>query len=150
VDLPAVNTPQFDWALNKTGRRPQPVPPIFQPEVPARAIYFAATHKRRDVWVGFPTVKAILANRIAPGLIDRYLATAGYSGQLTAEKQSADAPANLFEPVPGPYGAHGRFDARARNASWEMFTDRHRTAAFVALAIAAGAVLHQIAKRLDI
>jgi short-subunit dehydrogenase len=122
VDLPAVNTPQFDWAMNKTGRRPQPVPPIFQPEVPARAIYFAATHKRRDVWVGWPTVKAILANRIAPGLLDRYLAKAGYSGQLTEEREPADAPANLFEPVPGPYGAHGRFDARAQNASLEMFT----------------------------
>ena len=67
VHLPAVNTPQFDWALNKMGRRPQPVPPIFQPEVAARAIYFAATHRRREVWVGFPTVKAILANRSRRG-----------------------------------------------------------------------------------
>ena len=150
VDLPAVNTPQFDWALNKTGHRPQPVPPIYQPEVPARAIYFAATHRRRDVWVGFPTVKAILANRIAPGLIDRYLAKAGYSGQLTDQKAPADAPANLFEPVPGPYGAHGRFDSRARTGSWEMFTDRHRVATYAALAVVAGAALHQIAKRLDI
>ena len=69
VDLPAVNTPQFNWALNKTGRRARPVPPIFQPEIPARAIYFAAFHPRRQTWIGFPTVKAILANRIAPGLI---------------------------------------------------------------------------------
>lgn len=150
VDLPAVNTPQFDWALNKTGQRAQPVPPIYQPEMPARAIYFAATHKRRDVWVGLPTVKAILANRIAPGLIDRYLAKAGYSGQLTDQTEPADAPANLFEPVPGPYGAHGRFDERARKGSWEMFTDRHRTAAYAALAVVAGAALHQVAKRLDI
>lgn len=150
VDLPAVNTPQFDWAMNKTGRRPQPVPPIFQPEVPARAIYFAATHKRRDVWVGWPTIKAILANRIAPGLLDRYLAKAGYSGQLTDEREPADAPANLFEPVLGPYGAHGRFDARARNASLEMFTERHRMALLVTLALVAGAVLYQVAKRLDI
>ena len=147
VDLPAVNTPQFDWAMNKTDCRPQPVPPIYQPEVPARAIYFAATHKRRDVWVGWPTVKAILANMIAPGLLDHYLASAGYSGQLTHERKSADAPANLFEPVPGPYGAHGRFDARARNVSWEMFTNRHRTAVVTALALLAGAVVHQIAKR---
>ena len=85
VDLPAVNTPQFDWALNKMGRKAKPVAPIFEPEVPARAIFFAATHKRRDVWVGWPTVKAILANRIAPGLIDRYLAFAGYSGQLARQ-----------------------------------------------------------------
>ncbi len=149
VDLPAVNTPQFDWALNKTGKRAQPVPPIYQPEVPARAIYFAATHRRRDVWVGFPTVVAILANRIAPGLIDRYLAKAGYSGQLTDEREPADAPANLFQPVPGPYGAHGRFDSQARRGSWEMFTDRHRTAFLAAAALAGVALLHQAAKKLD-
>ena len=128
VDLPAVNTPQFDWALNKMGKKAQPVAPIFEPEVPARAIFFAATHKRRQVWVGFPTVKAILANRIAPGLIDRYLATAGYTGQLTDEPLPDNAPANLFEPVPGDYGAHGRFDNRSKSGSWEMFTDRHRAA----------------------
>jgi short-subunit dehydrogenase len=91
--LPAVNTPQFDWALNKMDRRPQPVPPIFQPEVIARAIYFAATHpERREVWIGMPTIKAILANKIAPGLLDRYLAGAGYNGQLTDEPTSRDAP----------------------------------------------------------
>ena len=128
VDLPAVNTPQFDWSLNKTGLKAKPVAPIYQPEVAARAILFAATHRRREVWLGFSTVKAILANRIAPALIDRYLAKAGYSGQLTREPLSADAPANLFEPVPGDYGAHGRFDAKARSVSWEMFTDRHRDA----------------------
>jgi short-subunit dehydrogenase len=150
VDLPAVNTPQFNWALNKMGRRAQPVPPIYQPEVPARAIYFAATNRRRDVWVGFPTVKAILANRVAPGLIDRYLASAGYSGQLTQEKQPENAPANLFESTPGSYGAHGRFDGQARTASWEMFTDRHRTAFLAAAAVAGVAVLHQLAKKLDV
>lgn len=128
VDLPAVNTPQFDWALNKMGKRAQPVAPIYEPEVAARAIFFAATHRRREVWVGFPTVRAILANRIAPGLIDRYLASAGYKGQLTDEPLSPDAPANLFEPVPGDYGAHGRFDSRSRTRSWEMFTNRHRNA----------------------
>lgn len=135
VDLPAVNTPQFDWALNKTGKKAQPVAPIFQPEVAARAILFAATHRRRQVWVGFPTVKAILANRIAPGLIDRYLARAGYSGQLTDEAAPADAPANLFQPVRGVYGAHGRFDAHSRAASWEMFTDRHRNSFWAAAGI---------------
>jgi short-subunit dehydrogenase len=128
VHLPAVNTPQFDWALNKIGRKTQPVPPIFQPEVPARAIYFAATHNRREVWVGFPTVKAILANRIAPGLLDRYLATSGYTGQITDQPIPADQPANLFEPARGDYGAHGRFDALARSHSWEMWTSRHQTA----------------------
>ena len=150
VDLPAVNTPQFDWALNKMGRKAQPVAPIFEPEVPARAIFFAATHKRRDVWVGWPTVKAILANRIAPGLIDRYLAATGYSGQLSDKQAPANAPANLFEPVPGDYGAHGRFDSRSRNESWTMFTDRHKTAFVIAAIVGGAAVLHQIAKRLDV
>jgi NAD(P)-dependent dehydrogenase (short-subunit alcohol dehydrogenase family) len=126
VHLPAVNTPQFDWALNKMKHRPQPVPPIFQPEVPARAIVFAAFHRRREVWVGMPTVKTILANRLAPGLLDRVLANVGYSGQLAKEPSTSDAPANLFAAVPGPYGAHGRFDARAKTASWEFFTSRHR------------------------
>ena len=150
VDLPAVNTPQFNWAKNKMGRRAMPVPPIYQPEVPARAIFFAATHRRREIWVGYPTVQAILANRIAPGLIDRYLASAGYSGQLTSELEPPDAPGNLFEPVPGPYGAHGRFDAQARLGSWEMFTDRHRAAFWGAAALGAVAVVHQVAKRLGV
>lgn len=150
VDLPAVNTPQFSWALNKMGKKAQPVPPIFQPEIPARAIYFAAFHPRRQIWLGFPTVKAILANRIAPGLIDRYLASAGYSGQLTDETEPADAPNNLFTPVPGPYGAHGRFDNRARDTSWEMFTSFHRNAMWAAIAVGAVLGVHQIAKRLDI
>jgi short-subunit dehydrogenase len=150
VDLPAVNTPQFDWALNKMGVKAKPVAPIFEPEVPARAIFFAATHRRREVWVGFPTVKAILANRIAPNLIDRYLAKAGYEGQLTDEKLAADAPANLFDAVPGNYGAHGRFDGQSRLGSWEMFTDRHRTAFWAAAAIGVVASLHLAAKRLKI
>jgi len=150
VDLPAVNTPQFNWALNKMGKRAKPVAPIYQPEVPARAIFFAATHKRREIWVGYPTVQAILANRIAPGLIDRYLAKAGYSGQLTDTPLGPDAPANLFEPVPGAYGAHGRFDAKAKSGSWEMFTDRHRTAFWAVAAVALVAGVHQLAKKLDI
>ena len=150
VDLPAVNTPQFDWAMNKMGFKAKPVAPIFQPEVPARAIFFAATHRRRQVWVGWPTVQAVLANRIAPGLIDRYLAKAGYDGQLTDIPLHGDAPANLFEPVPGDYGAHGRFDDRSKTRSWEMFTDRHRAAfwAGAGLAAAAGLLgLHRAAKR---
>jgi NAD(P)-dependent dehydrogenase (short-subunit alcohol dehydrogenase family) len=147
VDLPAVNTPQFDWALNKTGRRARPVPPIFEPEVPARAIYFAAFHPRRQTWIGFPTVKAIMANRIAPGLIDRYLAKAGYTGQMSAEPTLADAPNNLFSPVPGPYGAHGRFDDQARSRSWEVFTSRHRTAMWTVIAAGAAYGLSRLVRR---
>jgi short-subunit dehydrogenase len=147
VDLPAMNTPQFDWALNKMGKKAKPVAPIFEPEVAARAIFFAATHRRRQIWVGFPTVKAILANRIAPGLIDKYLATAGYKGQLTDEALAADAPANLFEPVPGAYGAHGRFDSQSKTRSWQMFTERHRAAFWTAAGIGLIGCARLLAKR---
>ena len=127
--LPAVNTPQFDWALNKTGKRPQPMPPIFQPEVPARAIVDAALHPRsREVWVGLPTWKAIVANKLAPGLLDHYLARTGYSGQLTDEPLPGGAPANLFKTADGDYGAHGRFDDRAREVSYQAEASRHRRA----------------------
>ena len=134
VHLPAVNTPQFDWALNKMGKRARPVAPVFQPEVVAHAIHFAATHRRREVWVGFSTVKAILGNRVAPGLIDHYLAKVGYSGQLSDERLPLDAPSNLYEPAPGHATAHGRFDDQARTSSWEMFTDRHRSVAVAGVA----------------
>jgi len=147
VDLPAVNTPQFDWARNKMGVKAKPVAPIFEPELPARAIFFAATHKRREIWVGFPTVKAILANRIAPGLIDKYLASTGYTGQLTEEPLAADAPDNLFEPVRGDYGAHGRFDRESKAHSWEMFTDRHRTVFWTAAAVGVISGVHWLAKK---
>ncbi len=128
VHLPAVNTPQFDWARNHMTKRAQPVPPIFQPEVPARAIVFAATHRRREIWLGWPTVKAILANKVAPGLLDRYLARKGYDTQLGPEPHDPSEPGNLFDPLPGDPGAHGRFDALARDTSSEMFTSRHRDA----------------------
>ncbi len=150
VDLPAVNTPQFNWALNKTGHAAQPVPPVFQPEIPARAIYQAAIHPRRQTWIGFPTVKAILANRIAPGLIDRYLASAGYSGQLGSQLVPLEASNNLFQPVPGDYRAHGRFDQQARDHSWEVFTSRHRNAMWATIAVAAVFGLHRLAKQLQI
>ncbi|SAL51493.1 short chain dehydrogenase [Caballeronia cordobensis] len=147
VELPAMNTPQFDWAMNKMGKRARPVAPIFQPEVAARAIFFAATHRRREVWLGFSTVKAILANRIAPALIDRYLAHAGYAGQLTDEPLERNAAGNLFDPVPGDFGAHGRFDDEAREHSWELFTDRHRSIFWALAGIGAVGLLRLAAKR---
>ncbi len=139
VHLAAINTPQFDWALNKMRYRPQPVPPIFAPDVAARAILFAATHRRREVWVGFPTVRAILAGWFAPGLVDHYLARAGYSGQLTGEPASPSAPGNLFESVAGNWGAEGRFSTQERHASWQMLANRHRAGA-AALLLALGGV----------
>lgn len=113
VQMPALNTPQFDWGRNKLPERPQPVPPIFQPEVAARAIVFAAGARRREVWVGRSTIAAILLNKLSPGLLDDYLARAGYKSQLSTEHSSPNRKDNLFQPVQGPYGAHGRFDSQA-------------------------------------
>ena len=149
VHLPALNTPQFDWARNKLPRRPQPVPPIFEPEVAARAIYFAATHRRREIWVGMPTIKAILASKIAPGLLDRYLARHGYSGQLSSEPTSTEAAdGNLFNAVEGPWAAHGRFDDVARSSSWALWVSRHRASLTLASAfIATTSVMWGLARR---
>ena len=147
VHLPAVNTPQFDWALNKMGHRAQPVPPIYQPEVPANAIVFAAFHSRREIWVGWPTVKAILANKIAPGFLDHYLARHGYSTQMASEPIPPGQGANLFASVDGPYGAHGRFDDRARAGSSEMFTDRHRDVLVGGLLTAVGLGIAALIRR---
>lgn len=128
VHLPAMNTPQFNWARNKMRRMAQPVPPIYQPEVAARAYVFAAKHQRREIWVGISTVQAILANRIAPALLDRYLAWQGYGAQLASDREPPDAADNLFEPAPGSWAAHGRFDAKARNSSWELWASLHKDA----------------------
>jgi short-subunit dehydrogenase len=133
VHLAAMNTPQFDWSLNKMRHRPQPVPPIFSPDVAARAILFAATHRRREIWVGFPTLKTILAGRLAPGLVDRYLASAGYRGQLTNEPASPSAPGNLFQSVAGNWGAEGRFVTQERHGSLQMVANRHRAGAAAVL-----------------
>lgn len=142
VQLAAMNTPQFDWARDRMAWKPRPVAPIFEPEVAARAIYFAATHDRREIWVGWPTVQAILGNKIAPGLADHILAgKKGWEGQLSPEPREGNGAGNLFEPVPGPYGAQGRFGWEAKNTSSEMWTSRHRTAltAAVGVLMAAGA-----------
>jgi short-subunit dehydrogenase len=148
VHLPALNTPQFEWARNKTGFRPQPVPPIFQPEVAARAIVFAAFNRRREIWVGLPTVKAILANKLIPGWLDHYLAKAGYDGQLTKEAAAEPEPGNLFRPVPGRFAAHGRFDDRSSDRSWEMITSRHRNAATaILLGLAVGGLMALVGRR---
>jgi NAD(P)-dependent dehydrogenase (short-subunit alcohol dehydrogenase family) len=141
VQMPALNTPQFDWGRNKLSKRPQPVPPIFQPEVAAEAIVFAAYARRREVWVGGPTIKAILANKIAPGLLDRHLAREGYSGQLSAEPADPAAPDNLFEPVPGNHGAHGRFDRRATSWSAAFWASMHKGSLLAGGALAGLALL---------
>ncbi|MDO9708762.1 SDR family oxidoreductase [Paracraurococcus lichenis] len=115
VQLPAVNTPQFGWARSHMDRRAQPVPPIHQPEPVAERILQAALQAPRELWVGGPSVQAILGTMVAPGLLDRLLARKGYTGQLTREAEPPGRPDNLMTPVPGDHGTHGRFDARARD-----------------------------------
>ncbi len=137
VQLPAVNTPQFTWLKSRMPNKPQPVPPIFQPEVAADAILFAATHRRREIYVGFSAAKAIIGNKLFPSLADHYLARTGYESQQTDEPDDHDRPINLWEPVPGDHGAHGRFDDRAKSSSAQLRASEHRQ--WLALgAVAAG------------
>src|SRR5882724_7910528 len=126
VQLPALNTPQFGWVKSRLPRKAQPVPPIFQPEVAAEAIYFAAHNPRREFYIGLPTVKAIVADKIAPGLLDRYLAGTGYDSQQYDGAEDPNRPNNLWQPVPGNHGAHGAFDARARSWSPQLWMSERR------------------------
>lgn len=136
VQLPALNTPQFDWVKSRLPRRPQPVPPIYQPEVAARAIYWAAHHDRRELNVGLTTSIAINGDKLFPGLGDRYLARTGYDAQQTSEPVEADRADNLWQPLPGDHGAHGRFDRRASNSSPYLWVNTHR----LITALGAGAI----------
>jgi len=126
VQLPAMNTPQFDWVKSRLPGKPQPVPPIFEPEVAARGIYWAAHHRRRELNIGFPTVEAILGNKIFPGYLDRYLAKHGFEAQQTDEPADPYRPDNLWNPLPGDYGARGRFTQRSRSHSWQLWLTTHR------------------------
>jgi short-subunit dehydrogenase len=138
VQMPALNTPQFDWARNHMPHAPQPVAPVYQPEVAARAIVWAARHRRREVYVGTSTVKAILVNKIAPGLLDRYLGRTGYQAQQRAKPADATTPSNLWQPVAGAHRVNGPFDDEAKRHSVAWWLDTHRPAALaVALVVAA-------------
>ncbi len=117
VHLPALNTPQFEIGRTKLPRRPQPVPPIYQPEVAAETIVWISEHRRRQLYVGGPTLKTVLGNRVAPALVDRYLARTGYEAQQTDEPVDPRRPDNLFQPVPGDHGTRGRFSEGARTRS---------------------------------
>jgi NAD(P)-dependent dehydrogenase (short-subunit alcohol dehydrogenase family) len=140
VQLPAVNTPQFDWARVHIAHRPRPAGKIYQPEVAARAIRFAAGSGRKEVWVGRTTVEAIVGDQLASPLLDFYLARTGISGQSTQEAIDPDHRDNLFDPVPGDPGAHGRFDGQASASSLQMTLNRNRNlVAAAAAAAAAGA-----------
>jgi len=146
VHLPALNTPQFDWLLSRLPRHAQPVPPIYEPEVAARAIVAAADRPgRREYWVGASTALTILGNRIAPGLLDRYLARTGYDSQQTDRPADHDRPVNLWRPADGPqgrdYGARGSFTGRAHRHSAQAWLSRHRLITAAGLTGAAVGVL---------
>jgi NAD(P)-dependent dehydrogenase (short-subunit alcohol dehydrogenase family) len=133
VQMPAVNTPQFSWVLSRLPHQAQPVPPIYQPEVAARAVVYAADHPgRREYWVGASTAATLIANALAPGVLDRYLARTGFSAQQTGDAKPPDQPANLWEPADGEdgrdYGAHGLFDDRSHGRSAQVWASQHHGA----------------------
>jgi NAD(P)-dependent dehydrogenase (short-subunit alcohol dehydrogenase family) len=126
VHLSAFNTPQFDWGRNRMGRLAKPLGKIFQPEVAGEAIYWASQQRRREVWVGYPAVQAILGTRLIPALLDRYLAYSAYEGQLADSALPAGYTDNLVEPVPGDHGTHGRFSNSALPSSLQFWLNSHR------------------------
>ncbi|HTQ18168.1 SDR family oxidoreductase [Mycobacterium sp.] len=144
VQMPALNTPQFSWVLSRLPRHPQPVPPIYQPEVAARAIVFAADHPRRkQYWAGASTAATILGQRLMPALLDRYLAKTGYDSQQTGQSAGTDRPGNIWKPrddaAGTDHGAHGDFDDRAVSTSPQLWLAQH--ARPLSIAAAAGAAL---------
>jgi NAD(P)-dependent dehydrogenase (short-subunit alcohol dehydrogenase family) len=144
VHLPALNTPQFGWVRSRLPFNPQPVPPIYQPEVAGRAIVWAADHPRREYWVGYPTVGTILANSFMPGVLDRYLAKTNFQAQQTDMPVGPDRPDNLEAPVAGTQGAHGIFDDKAKDRSVQSRLSMHRR---LAVGTASGAALAALAAR---
>jgi NAD(P)-dependent dehydrogenase (short-subunit alcohol dehydrogenase family) len=148
VQMPAVNTPQFSWVRSRLPRHPQPVPPIYQPEVAARAVLYAADHPgRREYWVGAGTAATIVASKFAPALLDRYLARTGYDSQQTGQGGPDRGPGNLQRPADArggqDYGAHGVFDSRSHPRSAQLWAVTHPriTGAVAAAGVVAGAVL---------
>lgn len=142
VHMPAMNTPQFDWVKSRLPHKPQPVPPIYEPEVGARAVHWAAHHDRREVYVGAPTVGAIVGNKVAPDVLDHYLGWTGFKSQQTTEIDDPSRPDNLWQPVDvdQDYGAHGHFDQRAHERSYQLWADLHRGSLAIGLGVAAGVV----------
>ncbi|KAE8764856.1 SDR family oxidoreductase [Georgenia thermotolerans] len=141
AQMPAVNTPQFSWVLSRLPRHPQPVPPIYQPELAARGVVFAADHPRRKhYWVGTTTAYTILGQKVAPALLDRYLGRTGYKAQQTGEKVGPDRPNNLWEPVDGEgghdHGAHGAFDDKSHAHDPQLFLSHHLRAVGAVAAVA--------------
>jgi NAD(P)-dependent dehydrogenase (short-subunit alcohol dehydrogenase family) len=147
VQLPGVNTPQFDHCLCKMPNKPMPVAPVYQPEVAARAVHWAAHHRRREVWVGVPTVYTILGNKLSPLVAELYLAKTAVSGQQTSQPLAPDRKANLFEPTPGDPGAHGDFDDMAHPESAQSWASMHRRPLLAGLASGAAAATAALVRR---
>jgi NAD(P)-dependent dehydrogenase (short-subunit alcohol dehydrogenase family) len=126
VHLAAFNTPQFEWARHRIGAQPQPLPPIFQPEVAAGAIVWSAQHKRRELYVGFPAVKIILGNKLFPGLIDYMASKQAIDGQKDDQVKEPSTRDNLFDPVPEDMGTRGRFNDQAKERSWQLMLSQNR------------------------
>lgn len=148
VQLPAMNTPQFAWVKSRLPNKPQPVPPIFQPEVAADAIVWASHHRRREIYVGMPTVKAMWGNKLVAGFADWYLGRTGYKSQQTGEPEDPQRPSNLWESVPGPFTAHGSFDDQAKSSAPQVWLVKNKWALLtVAAGLAAGATLGAKARR---
>lgn len=154
VQLPAVNTPQFTWLRSRLRRHAQPVPPIYQPEVAAQAIVYAADHpKRREYWVGASTAGTLAANAIAPGILDRYLARTGVDSQQTDQPHDPSDPGNLWQPKDGEgghdYGAHGEFDDRSKGRSVQVWASQHHglLGAAGAAALTLGAIAFGASRR---
>jgi NAD(P)-dependent dehydrogenase (short-subunit alcohol dehydrogenase family) len=142
IQMPALNTPQFGWVRSRLPRKPQPVPPIFQPEVAAEAVLWAARHDRSELWVGWPAVKAIAGNKVIPRELDYYLARTGYDSQQTDEPVDPNRNDNVFSPLDdaNDYGTHGSFDSRAKPRSYQLWATKNRNTL-----VLAGAVLAALA-----
>ena len=139
VQMPAMNTPQFGWVKSRLPNKPQPVPPIYQPELGAEAVHFVAHNNRREMYFGYPTVEAIVGNKIVPSVGDWYLGKGGYESQQTDEPVDANRQTNLYEPIPGDHGAHGTFDARSIDFSAQLLANKNRGKVLLAgIGIAAG------------
>ncbi|MER7276120.1 SDR family oxidoreductase [Dactylosporangium sp. NPDC000244] len=147
VQMPAVNTPQFDWVLSRLGRHAQPVPPIYQPEIAAKAVLYAADHpRRREYWVGASTVGTLIADKFMPGVLDRYLARTGYDSQQTSQRRNPNQPRNLWQPADRTtdFGAHGGFDDRSTRRAPQLWASQHHgllAAAGAGLVLLAGAAV---------
>jgi hypothetical protein len=139
IQLPGLNMPQFTWGRTKLPKQTMPVPPIYQPEIAADAIHHAVHHKRRQIYVGYPTVMNIAGERVAPWFLDRYLAKVGYSKQMTEHDLDPRGHDNLFEPVDEDRGAHGPFDEQAHSVSAQYELAKRRGAVLALIGVAAGA-----------